>query len=139
MFTYFDWANLSVDFPDLTKVSNEYLGSLFFDESLDRGIEAQTMPLCVQGNADLFDGVPFPTLMVHEDMQFNDFGEMLTELYDSIYEFCGYASFRTYGTKYPTKITYTGKVFIVECLGRLDEGFPDIVSALEYRRDILTP
>lgn len=131
MFTYEDWSNLSDDFPDVTRISNREVFTIFFNEYLDRGYEFGVLPLCVQGYADVFDGVPFPTLLAYEHVTLT-VCEMLEELYENFYEFCGYAASRVMGTSTPTKVTFTGSAYVVQSLGRLDEGFPDIESALTY-------
>ena len=133
MFTYEDWSNLSVDFPDVTRISNKEIFDIFFNEYIDRGYEFGVLPLHVHGYADVFDGVPFPTLVVHERVTLTLTAcEMLEELYENFYEFCGYAASRVMGTSAPTKVTFTGTAYVVQSLGRLDEGFPDLESALTY-------
>ena len=131
MFTYEDWSNLSVDFPDVTRISNREVFTIFFNEYLDRGYEAALLPIYVQGYADVFDGVPFPTLLAYEGIELAAC-EMLEELYENFYEFCGYAASSVMGTSAPTKVTFTGSAYVVQSLGRLDEGFPDLESALTY-------
>jgi len=136
MFTYEDWSNLSVDFPDVSRISNKEIFSVFFNEYLDRGYEFSTVPLHVQGYADIYDGVPFPTLLVYKDMPLTAC-DMLEELYENFYEFCGYSASRIMGTSEPTKVTFTGTAYVVQSLGRLDEGFPDLESSLTYCIDTL--
>lgn len=131
MFTYEDWSNVSDEFPEVTQISNQDIFSIFVNEYLDRGYTFGTIPVHVQGYADIFDGVPFPTLLVYEGIPLTAC-EMLEELYENFYELCGYASFRVMGTSEPTKVTFTGTAYVVQSLGRLDEGFPDLESALTY-------
>lgn len=132
MFTFEEWCNpLSEDFPDVARIKNVELFKVVFNEYLDRGNEPSDIPVTVAGFADIFDGVPMPSLWVQEDQSLEGC-ETLEELYSSIYCACGYAASRVYGPSSPTKVTYTGTAYVVQSIGSLDEGFPDLRSALEY-------
>lgn len=136
MFTYDDWINLSPDFPYVTRISNEDIFNIIFDEYPGSEHKPKGIPVTFRGDANIYDGVPLPTLLVVEDQ---DYGAcpLLEAIFESVFDFCGYAASRVIGTTVPTKVTYTGTSYVVQSIGRLDEGFPNLEDSLRYCWDYL--
>lgn len=130
MFTYKDWCNPGKNFLDVMSISNRDLYNIVSEH------QGESVHLVSDiGNAEIFYGVPIPTLDI--SLGFNSYEvEAIEDLLIGIHSVTGYVCSRVLGTSTPCQVSFNGSAFIVEAIGRLSRGFRDLYDALAYCKSI---